>query len=145
MSKWDVRRYSRDTLTPKSMSPVETWQSGPSVRPPELAAAPCCGESRWPRRPLLPDKECNSPAFASHRGAPGAQLGSSRRAYRIQPAGRRFLRVQAYQSPAFAAALGVILAAGSNILISFMGIMGRKRTKSKKSDVNSPSVPTKVM
>ncbi len=47
-----------------------------------------------------------------------------------------------HQSPAFAVALGVIFAPGNIMRISFMGIMGRKRTNSTNSAVNSPRVPT---
>ncbi len=47
-----------------------------------------------------------------------------------------------HQSPAFAVALGVIFAPGNIMRISFIGIMGRKRTNNRKSAVNRPSVPT---
>ena len=77
--------------------------------------------------------------------APAARRAPGRWGYRIRPAGRKFLRVQAYQSPAFAVALGVIFAPGSIMRISFIGIMGRKRTNSRNSAVNNPSVPTYVM
>ena len=50
-----------------------------------------------------------------------------------------------HQSPASAAAFGLILAPGSNMRISFMGIMGRKRTNNRNRKVKNPSVPTKVM
>ena len=49
-----------------------------------------------------------------------------------------------HQSAA-SATFGLDLCPGSNMRISFMGIMGRKRTNKRNMNVNNPIVPQNVM
>src|SRR5580658_4681228 len=148
-NKWGVQQYSTGTPALRSTSRARTWPPGPSTRPPASPAALCCDGSRWP--PPLPrqDRVCSNPCGANRPAALFEQRAPDRSAYRIRPAGHRFLRVRAYQSPASPTCVGVtlgpILAPGSIMRISFMGIMGRKRTNNRNRNVNNPSVPTNVM
>ena len=133
---------------PRSRSRARTWRPVPSTRRSGTPGARGWYGSRWLRRLLRPGRACSSPCAASRPGAPAAppctrSPGVSNSA--SKSVGSFTRRHSSISTPCCSSLLGLILASGSSMRTSFIGIMGRKRTNKTNRVVNRPSVPMNVM